>query len=151
MNELFLGIILLLAGFDAYLLLMLLKIKNNQKVLLTGTKNTNLEDGLIKMVSRLDQTDLDIDLIKKQQLKLHRDSLGHLQKTGFVRFNPFDDTGGDQSFAVCLLDANDNGLVISSIHSRTSTRTFSKPVKNGKSEYHLTDEEKQAIKIAQSN
>jgi len=71
-----------------------------------------------------------------------------LQKVGVVRFNPFKDAGGDQSFSIALLDANNNGFVITSIYGREGNRVFAKPVKDGKSNYSLSEEEKEAIKQA---
>jgi hypothetical protein len=71
-----------------------------------------------------------------------------LQKVGVVRFNPFKDMGGDQSFSIALLDFQNNGLVISSIYSREGNRVYTKPIKNGESEYQLSDEEKEAISRA---
>jgi hypothetical protein len=54
----------------------------------------------------------------------------HFQKIGFVRFNPFADTGGDQSFSLCLLDQNNNGIVITSLHSRNTTRLYAKEMQS---------------------
>lgn len=71
-----------------------------------------------------------------------------LQHIGLVRFNPFDDTGSDQSFAIALLDDARDGIVISSLHGRTNTRVFAKPVSGGTSSHNLSDEEAQAIRIA---
>jgi Protein of unknown function (DUF4446) len=71
-----------------------------------------------------------------------------LQHIGLVRFNPFDDTGSDQSFAIALLDDQRDGIVISSLHGRANTRLFAKPVAAGASPHNLSDEESQAIKIA---
>ncbi|HVM24027.1 MAG TPA: DUF4446 family protein [Candidatus Limnocylindrales bacterium] len=71
-----------------------------------------------------------------------------LQHIGMVRFNPFDDTGSDQSFAIALLDDRRDGIVISSLHGRTNTRLFAKPVNDGSSDHHLSDEEAEAIRIA---
>ena len=65
-----------------------------------------------------------------------------------IRYNPFADTGGDQSFAIALLDSLGNGVVLSSLHSRTDTRVFAKPVQSGRSRYQLSDEEQDAIKKA---
>src|SRR5688572_63669 len=56
-------------------------------------------------------------------------NLKNLQKISLKRFNPYQDTGGDQSFAVALLDGKDNGLVITSLHARTGTRVFAKEIK----------------------
>ncbi len=71
-----------------------------------------------------------------------------LQHIGLVRFNPFDDTGSDQSFAIALLDDARDGIVISSLHGRANTRVFAKPVADGASPHNLSDEESQAIRIA---
>ncbi len=71
-----------------------------------------------------------------------------LQHIGMVRFNPFDDTGSDQSFAIALLDDRRDGVVISSLHGRANTRVFAKPVAGGGSPHNLSDEEAQAIRIA---
>src|SRR6185503_6638551 len=90
-----------------------------------------------------------IDEILDRQLK----SVEHLsqrtiQKVAVIRYNPFSDTGGDQSFAIALLDSLGNGVVVSSLHSRTDTRVFAKPVQSGRSKFQLSDEEQDAIRKA---
>jgi hypothetical protein len=75
-------------------------------------------------------------------------TLSSLQHIGLVRFNPFDDTGSDQSFAIALLDERRDGIVLSSLHGRTNTRIFAKPVEGGTSRHALSDEESEAIRIA---
>ena len=72
----------------------------------------------------------------------------HLQKYALVRFNPFDETGGDQSFTLSLLNADDEGFVVTSLHSRDVTRVYAKNVgvnndKQKKSE--LSKEEQEAL------
>ena len=79
---------------------------------------------------------------------IERRSLRSLQHIGLVRFNPFEDTGSDQSFAIALLDDQRDGIVISSLHGRANTRVFAKPVASGGSPHNLSDEESQAIRIA---
>lgn len=71
-----------------------------------------------------------------------------LQHIGLVRFNPFEDTGSDQSFAIAMLDDQRDGVVLSSLHGRANTRVFAKPVTGGASQHHLSEEESQAIRIA---
>lgn len=75
-------------------------------------------------------------------------SRGSLQHVGVVRFNPFEDTGSDQSFAIALLDGRRDGIVISSLHGRGQTRIFAKPVVSGESTHTLSDEEAEAIRLA---
>jgi Protein of unknown function (DUF4446) len=71
-----------------------------------------------------------------------------VQRTGLVRYNPFEDTGGNQSFAVALLDANGDGVVVSSLHARQNTRVYAKAIVGGRSEAALSDEETEALRKA---
>lgn len=80
--------------------------------------------------------------------RLYKDNRNNIQKIGFMRFNPFDDAGGNISFSLALLNAKDDGVIISSLHGREGTRVYAKAVKSGLSESKLTEEEAQAIKEA---
>ncbi len=75
-------------------------------------------------------------------------AVSSLQKIGIVRYNPFEDVGGDQSFSIAILDANNNGFVTTSIYGREGNRVFTKPLKGSKSNYPLSEEEKEAINKA---
>ena len=89
-----------------------------------------------------------VDALNKLHHDLENLTQRSIQKVGVVRFNPFADTGGDQSFAIALLDAEGNGLVLSSLHGRTDTRIFAKQVQSGRSRHQLSDEEQDAIRRA---
>ena len=71
-----------------------------------------------------------------------------VQKVAAIRYNPFGDVGSDQSFAIALLDSEDNGVVISSLYAREGTRVYAKPIVKGESKHHLSNEEKEAIRRA---
>ncbi len=71
-----------------------------------------------------------------------------IQRVGLVRFNPFGDTGGNQSFAMALTDAAGTGFIVSSLHSRTGTRVYAKAITDGRSDGALSDEEQAALRIA---
>lgn len=71
-----------------------------------------------------------------------------IQRVGLVRFNPFEDTGGNQSFAMALTDAAGTGFILSSLHSRTGTRVYAKAITDGRSDGALSDEEQAALRIA---
>lgn len=71
-----------------------------------------------------------------------------VQRVGVVRFNPFEDTGSNQSFVLAMLDAEANGFVLSSLHSRQQTRIYLKPISAGQSDAPLSDEEVEAIRRA---
>lgn len=89
----------------------------------------------------------------KQEIEhLKIEGLTHIQKIGLIRYNPFSETGGNQSFVLAILDGEGNGLVMTSLHSREATRVFAKPVKKGKeSGYEFSKEEIQAILAAQKS
>jgi len=116
------------------------------------TKNVSKKDLKTVLEDVLAKTDLNekqIQTVAGNLKKLDSKSLGFIQKIGFVRFNPFNQTGGDQSFSLALLDAKDNGFVLSSLHSRDHTRFYAKTVKVGVGDGHeLSKEERQAIKNA---
>lgn len=71
-----------------------------------------------------------------------------VQHVGMIRYDAFDDMGGRLSFSAAFLDAEGNGVVITSINGRQDTRCYSKPVQAGASNYNLSDEEEQAIRQA---
>ncbi|MBI2019171.1 DUF4446 family protein [Candidatus Daviesbacteria bacterium] len=83
--------------------------------------------------------------------EIRKDGLKHIQRIELLRFNPFGDTGGDQSFTACLLDKDGNGIVVTSMHARTGTRVFGKEVRGGQGgRYRLSKEEEQVVKKALS-
>lgn len=94
----------------------------------------------------------ELGFLKEHAERLQKEGSLHIQKVGLMRFNPFKDTGGDQSFILSLIDGNGTGVIISGLYSRSGTRWYAKRVVNGKSvEHELTDEEKQALKEAQES
>ncbi len=119
------------------------------KMLKTSDDQRLINNVLTDLNNHLKESKTTVVDLKKIVESHQRSSLKHLQKSGFVRFNPFTNTGGDQSFALAILNGHNDGFVISSLHSRDQTRTFAKSVKAGlgqKSE--LSKEEKSAIEMA---
>lgn len=73
-------------------------------------------------------------------------SLTNIQNISLKRYNPYRDTGGNQSFSLSLLNGKGDGFIITSLHSRSGTRVFAKPVKNGKEDgFEFSEEEKEVI------
>lgn len=123
------------------------KIKKNQASIGGGSRS--LEETVIEQAKNLKVLDKDIHELYNISNQINVLALKSLHKVGMVRFNPFNDMGGDQSFAMALLNGKNNGLVISSLYTKDGTRVFSKAIKAGKTEKHpLTEEEETAIKIA---
>ncbi len=140
------GLILL---WNIFLQASLAKIKKKNKLLFSGDKVKNLEEILLGQAKNLKTFDKDIQELYGISNQINNLSFRGLHKTGLVRFNPFREVGGDQSFAIALLNGKNSGIVISSLYTREGTRIYAKAILSGKSEkYPLTEEEEQAIKIA---
>lgn len=145
-------IIALFVLFSWVIALTILLIQTNRhyRRLTRNISKKDLKSVLDEMLTKTDLTQKQIQLVASSLKKLDSKSQGFIQKVGFVRFNPFPQTGGDQSFSLALLDAKNNGFVLSSLHSRESTRFYAKTVKDGLSEgRELSKEERQAINHAQ--
>lgn len=71
-----------------------------------------------------------------------------IYKIGFLRFNPFSETGGDNSFSIAFLDCADNGVIISSLYTREGVRVYAKAIENGKPKHQLSEEEAASLKQA---
>ncbi len=138
------GILILLA-WNVFLQLRMEKTRKRIKIFFKGRKTKDLEEVIAEQIRRMEGMEGDIKKIFKWNEELQKLADISITKVGVVRFNPFKDTGGDQSFAIALLDKNNNGLVISSLYSREGTRIYTKPIENGKSSYHTSKEEEQAI------
>jgi hypothetical protein len=116
--------------------------------LTAGSDGGSLQQVLDAHIGTVGSVSERLDHLVKLHQHLELRSRGSLQHVGLVRFNPFEDTGSDQSFAIALLDDRRDGIVISSLHGRGQTRVFAKPVEGGSSKHALSDEETQAIRIA---
>ena len=114
-------------------------------------KGESLIKVLEKVIVRLRVDSEEIREIKKEIAGIRELDRYHIQKVGMVRFNPFRETGGDHSFSIALLDANNTGLILTGIHTRERTRIYTKAVKNGKGEFELSDDEKKALSKAQKS
>jgi len=109
----------------------------------------NLKEVLDKLIADLEKERIEISQIHKIIDKMKDDNRYHIQKVGIVRYNPFADTGGSQSFTVSILDENSSGLVMTSLYARTGNRWYIKKVKNGKGvEVDLSKEESESVSKA---
>jgi hypothetical protein len=116
--------------------------------LMTGTSGGNLESMLNDHVAEVRSVAERVGDVEQLARRLEKSGFYSFQHLGVVRFNPFHDTGGDQSFAIALVDGHGNGVVLSSLHARDTTRVYAKPLLKWESSYSLTDEEKQSIALA---
>lgn len=85
---------------------------------------------------------------RKDIMALYRKFEGAFQKVGIVKYDAFNQMGGQLSFSLALLDENDNGFILNSVHSTEGCYSYTKEIKGGLCEISLGDEEKKALDIA---
>ncbi len=140
--------VLLLIAWVALLQRSEARLRRRLRRVLPEGESSGIDEILDRQLKRIDGLTERIDALNKLHHELESLSQRTIQKVAVIRYNPFADTGGDQSFAIALLDSLGNGVVLSSLHSRTDTRVFAKAVQGGRSKYQLSDEEQDAIKKA---
>ena len=113
--------------------------------LVRRTKKGDLKRVLEKVLAVEAGNTKAIKMLEKEIDRLQDDGQFHVQKVGLIRFNPFQETGGDHSFSIALLDGKDTGVVLTGLHTRERTRVYAKAIKKGKSEHELSNEEKKAF------
>ncbi|MDA3730923.1 DUF4446 family protein [Niameybacter massiliensis] len=113
--------------------------------------DVDLENLLIHYAKKVSQVKDNEEKILDKIDKLSNEIKYCTQKVGVVRYNAIEKVGADLSFAIAMMDAEDNGLVLNGIYSRDGSYIYSKPIKSGTSTYQLSDEEKEAIRLAIEN
>lgn len=143
-----LSISLFLLALNLIFFFQLRSLKRKNKFLFSEGEAKSLEAIVADQAESLKDIDKEIQELFEVSNRINNLAMHSLHKVGIVRYNPFKDLGGDQSFVITLLDGKNSGLTISSLHTREGTRVYAKPILKGESRYPLTQEEKQAIKIA---
>jgi hypothetical protein len=153
-SALSIGVVLLfvvVAGLGGWLAILQrseARLRRRLRGILDESGTTSLDEVLGELTTRIDALGRRVDGLDALQRELQAASRLTLQRVGVIRFNPFQDRGGEQSFAIALLDHAGTGIVLSSLHGRTETRLFAKQISVGKSAITLSDEEQQAIRAA---
>lgn len=126
-----------------------IKLKNKYNKFMKKIGNgKNIEEDLENYMYRVERVERQNAEIISYCKNLDDEVAKCIQKVGIVRYSAFKDTGSDLSFAVAMLDENNDGIVFNGIYSREMSNIYAKPVKNGVSEYTLSEEEKEAIRRA---
>jgi hypothetical protein len=116
-----------------------------------GKKTKDLEENIILLEENITKLKSAKEKIEKELVEVNGKLKKSIRGLETIRFNPFPDQGSNQSFAVGMVNEDGDGVVFSSLYSRERMSIFAKPVKNGKSEYELTEEEKEVLNRAKVN
>jgi hypothetical protein len=146
---------MIILGFNLFLtiLIIFLVVSLRRKLkkfrfLLKNSEDKNLEQILLGLSEKMTANSQMVEQVIADLTEYKEQSKYNLQKWALVRFKAFNNIGGDQSFALALMDSYGDGLVISSIFGREESVVYCKPIKEGVSVYPLSKEEQAAINQA---
>lgn len=146
------ALVLILLILVLFCICKIFKMKKDYLILVNKIGNgSDLDVFLKNYLEDVKEIKKDNSEIKAYYTKLDNDLASCIQKIGLVRYNAFSNVGSDLSFAIALLDQNDNGVVFNGLYGSESSNIYAKPIKNGESQYQLSNEEKYAIEIAEQN
>lgn len=141
-NTVFIALTIWILGLSVFLY----RIWHHYNRLTQGVSKKNLQEILESLLSENNRLKNQVETLAKEIRRLDDDGKFHVQKVGLLRFNPFSDTGGSQSFTIAILDGKTNGIVLTSLYARTGNRWYVKEVREGKGkEIELSKEELSAI------
>jgi Protein of unknown function (DUF4446) len=118
------------------------------ETLTRGSDATSLETIIAAHLDRVDAAARGLDDLAARTAVLEAAQRRAFQRVGLVRYNPFEETGGNQSFVLALMDANGDGWILTSLHARSGTRVYAKPVAGGRADASMSGEETAAVRQA---
>lgn len=131
-DRLILGLLaLLIVGFCT-LVYIVWKLQTHYNRLTQGMSSATLMQVLNRLLGDLGSVKDRTSRVESDIQALRSAGLGHIQKIGLVRFNPFSDTGSNQSFTMAILDGNNNGILMTSLYTRMGNRWYVKVIRDGK-------------------
>ena len=122
--------------------------KKRYKMLVNGATGEDLENIIADNIAQMNELVVNNNKIDEDYAAMRNLFEKSLQKIAVYRFSAFHDMGGDMSYAVAMLDHNNNGVIFSSIFGRQESCTYVKPVENGISKYPLSEEENKVLQEA---
>lgn len=145
------GIVALLLILIILVIVLIIKLNKLSKLygkFMTGKDGQSLEQEIIGLVDDNNLMKDTIDKNKKNIRDLYKQFENAFQKVGLVRYDAFNQMGGKLSYSIALLDQNNNGFIINSVHGADGCYSYTKEIKNGSCNISLGDEEQQALNEA---
>lgn len=124
------------------------KLSKKYKKFMSGKNAKSLEKDIIGLYEDNKFVKASSEKNRKDIQTLYRKIESAYQKIGIVKYDAFNQMGGQLSFSLALLDENDNGFILNSVHSTEGCYSYTKEIKNGFSDISLGDEESKALNIA---
>lgn len=126
----------------------LFKLENRYKKFINKFQSNDIEKTINDYFLLANQVNEENKILLAENKNIEKRIDKCIQKIGIIKYNAFDDVGNNLSFAIALLDNDNNGFVLNGIYGRNSSNIYLKPIIHGKSEIVLSNEEKKAIEEA---
>lgn len=148
---------LFIGAFAAIVLLLIIvivlcinlgRLSKRYKKFMGGKNAKSLEKDIMGLYEDNRLIKASMEKNRKDIENLYRKLESTFQKIGIVKYDAFSQMGGQLSFSLALLDENDNGFILNSVHSSEGCYSYTKEIKNGLCDISLGDEEKKALDIA---
>ena len=124
------------------------RLKASYNSFMKGKDGRNLEESILERFEELDEIGA-IAVKNRQDIKkINEEMLSNFQKVGILKYNAFQEMGGKLSFALTLLDGNNTGYIINSMHSREGCYNYIKEIVKGESYVELSEEESESLERA---
>jgi len=138
----------IISGVVIIILFWILMLEYRLKRLFAGTKARNLEEMVVVVGKKINELEEKQEKTDEHLVVVDNRLNKSIRNIETIRFNPFVDAGGNQSFAIAFMNDEKNGVVMSSLYARDRMSIFAKPIVNGKSEFELSTEEKKVLEKA---
>lgn len=142
------GMLVVALLFFIHINIKLAKMSKRYKKLMAGMDGANIERLLMGHIDEVRQLVKKVDAMEQENKRINLMAKKSIQKVGIVRYNAFESVGSDLSYSIALLDAQNDGIILTSIFGRDESRCYAKPVIGGASSYSLAEEEKNALSEA---
>lgn len=124
------------------------QLKARMDKFMLGKDAKSLEKDIIAIYEDNKFLKISTEKNKKDIRTLYKNMESTIQKVGIVKYDAFKQMGGKLSFSLALLDENNNGFILNSVHSTEGCYTYTKEIKNGECNIELGKEELQALSTA---
>ncbi|WP_061996618.1 DUF4446 family protein [Clostridium sp. ATCC 25772] len=121
------------------------RLEKKYRRLMRGSNNKNLEELILKYLDTIDEVKNNNNEIKEICKNTQVLTNNCIQKFSIIRYKAFEDVGSDLSYSIAFLDANNDGVLLTSIYGRNESTTYAKPIDKGISRYDLSEEEERVL------
>lgn len=126
----------------------ILKLKKKYAKFMQGKNAKTLENQIVGLFEDNKFLRASMEKNKKDIRTLYQNMESTFQKVGIIKYDAFDQMGGNLSFSLALLDQNNNGFILNSVHSTDGCYSYTKQIIKGQSKISLGKEEEQALNMA---